>query len=270
MILLENKLSIGKVAKLKGVSIRSLRYYDKINILKPNHVDKFTNYRYYDPGQLLLVEIISFFRQSGATLQEIADACKGDDVIKIAEFATTQINNAEEKIKKLEDNIKIYKELCSRIYNDKVNAKNTEPYWKKIDKKTILSAVVPPGENKEWMINGFWNLYQKIRDYNLSTIYGTGYIIDFDVTNKKQPLNYKKIYVEASHSSDSAPIEMDSLPMGECLCVNYRLENKKEQVEKLRKAVLRMGTPPCLCLEVDTYTNFTTYDNTIEEMQVMF
>ena len=28
-------LSIGKVAKLKGVSVKSLRYYDEIGILKP-------------------------------------------------------------------------------------------------------------------------------------------------------------------------------------------------------------------------------------------
>ena len=40
-------MSIGKVSKLKNVSIKSLRYYDQIGILKPAFVNTETNYRYY-------------------------------------------------------------------------------------------------------------------------------------------------------------------------------------------------------------------------------
>ena len=37
-------MSIGKVAKLKNVSIKSLRYYDQIGILKPAFVNTETNW----------------------------------------------------------------------------------------------------------------------------------------------------------------------------------------------------------------------------------
>ena len=45
-------MSIGKVSKLKNVSIKSLRYYDQIGILKPAFVNTETNYRYYTEDQL--------------------------------------------------------------------------------------------------------------------------------------------------------------------------------------------------------------------------
>ena len=45
-------LSIGKVAKLKNVSIKSLRYYDEIGIFKPALTDHTTGYRYYKESQL--------------------------------------------------------------------------------------------------------------------------------------------------------------------------------------------------------------------------
>ena len=45
-------MSIGKVSKLKNVSIKSLRYYDQIGILKPAFVNAETNYRYYTKDQL--------------------------------------------------------------------------------------------------------------------------------------------------------------------------------------------------------------------------
>ena len=40
-------LSIGAVSKRKGVSIKSLRYYDRIGVLRPAYINKDTNYRYY-------------------------------------------------------------------------------------------------------------------------------------------------------------------------------------------------------------------------------
>ena len=49
-------MSIGKVSKLKNVSIKSLRYYDQIGILKPAFVNTETNYRYYTKDQLYLLD----------------------------------------------------------------------------------------------------------------------------------------------------------------------------------------------------------------------
>ena len=52
-------MSIGKVSKLKNVSIKSLRYYDQIGILKPAFVNTETNYRYYTNEQLYLLDAIT-------------------------------------------------------------------------------------------------------------------------------------------------------------------------------------------------------------------
>ena len=37
-------LSIGQVAQIKGVHVKSLRYYDKIGILKPAYTDPNTGF----------------------------------------------------------------------------------------------------------------------------------------------------------------------------------------------------------------------------------
>ncbi|MFQ7552375.1 MAG: MerR family DNA-binding transcriptional regulator [Blautia marasmi] len=41
-------LKIGDFSKLSRISIRMLRHYDEIGLLKPEKVDVFTGYRYYD------------------------------------------------------------------------------------------------------------------------------------------------------------------------------------------------------------------------------
>ena len=46
-------LKIGDFSRLSRVSVRMLRYYDEMNLIKPVRVDKFTGYRYYSEDQLL-------------------------------------------------------------------------------------------------------------------------------------------------------------------------------------------------------------------------
>lgn len=44
---MKNLFSIGEVSKKKGVIIKALRYYHKMGILIPRHIDNTTGYRYY-------------------------------------------------------------------------------------------------------------------------------------------------------------------------------------------------------------------------------
>lgn len=64
-------LSIGKVSKLKNVSIKSLRYYDRIGILKPAFVNEQTNYRYYTQEQLYLLDAITLCIKLGIPLKDL-------------------------------------------------------------------------------------------------------------------------------------------------------------------------------------------------------
>ena len=45
-------LKIGEFSKLSRVSVRMLRHYDEIGLLKPAETDRFTDYRYYREDQL--------------------------------------------------------------------------------------------------------------------------------------------------------------------------------------------------------------------------
>ena len=267
---MSRKLSIGTVAKMKGISIKTLRYYDEIGLLKPSHVDPFSGYRYYDSSQLLYIEFIILFRRSGASLEEIASACKDDNAMAIADFSDKQIEKARQKIAELEEGIHNYKELCSKIYNDEVHSRNQEVYWQRVKERTVLTREIPSKQFKEeWIYDAFWHLYQEIRNRNLATLYATGYIVELGNENEES-LTYKKIYVEAEEKENCQTVSLETLPKGEYLCVNYRIENKKAQMAKLHQAVREKGRTPRLCVELDTYTNVIRWDNPLQEMQVLF
>ena len=64
-------LRIGEFSKLSRVSIRMLRHYDDIGLLKPAEIDQFTGYRYYSPEQLPVIGRITALKDMGFSLADI-------------------------------------------------------------------------------------------------------------------------------------------------------------------------------------------------------
>lgn len=62
--------TVKQLATLAGVTERTLRYYDQIDLLKPAHYGD-NGYRYYDAESLLRLQQILFFRELGLRLKDI-------------------------------------------------------------------------------------------------------------------------------------------------------------------------------------------------------
>ena len=75
----KNLLTIGDISKKTGCSIKSLRYYDSIGLLKPIYVDPNTNYRYYNFEQTKIVEIIQLCIFLDIPLKDVKELTIKDD-----------------------------------------------------------------------------------------------------------------------------------------------------------------------------------------------
>ncbi len=65
-------LKIGEFSKLSRISVRMLRHYDEIGLLKPAQIDRFTDYRYYREDQLPTAGRIAALKEMGFSLADIA------------------------------------------------------------------------------------------------------------------------------------------------------------------------------------------------------
>lgn len=64
-------LSIKEMGQRRGISSKTLRYYDSIGIFKADYVDPDTGYRYYDPQQYEKLGTILELRSLNFSLNEI-------------------------------------------------------------------------------------------------------------------------------------------------------------------------------------------------------
>jgi DNA-binding transcriptional MerR regulator len=68
---MEGFLSIGRFARLTHLTIKALRLYDALGLLRPAVVDFATGYRYYHPDQMQVAERIRLLRGVEMPLAEI-------------------------------------------------------------------------------------------------------------------------------------------------------------------------------------------------------
>src|SRR5579859_3662844 len=66
-------LKIGDFSKLSQVTVKALRYYDDIGLLKPMFIEPSTGYRFYSVEQLPRLNRIMALKELGFSLTQIAD-----------------------------------------------------------------------------------------------------------------------------------------------------------------------------------------------------
>jgi DNA-binding transcriptional MerR regulator len=72
-------LSIGRFARLTGISIGALRHYDELDLLRPARVDPVTGYRSYTGDQVERARLIARLRDLELPLEEVRAVVEADD-----------------------------------------------------------------------------------------------------------------------------------------------------------------------------------------------
>lgn len=107
-------LRIGDFSQLGQVSVRTLRHYDDLNLLKPAWIDPFTDYRYYSIEQLARLNRILALKDLGFSLGQIkglldehvpVEQMRGMLLLKQAELAR-RMQEEQERLRRVEARLK--------------------------------------------------------------------------------------------------------------------------------------------------------------------
>jgi DNA-binding transcriptional MerR regulator/effector-binding domain-containing protein len=75
----ERMLSIGRFARLTGLTVKALRHYDELGVLRPARVDGWTGYRWYERSQVREAVAVRRLRALRVPLDEVATLIRSDD-----------------------------------------------------------------------------------------------------------------------------------------------------------------------------------------------
>jgi len=105
---------IGEFSRLARTTVKTLRYYDEVGLLKPGEVDNWSGYRYYTTNQLYPLQRIMALRQAGLSVEEIQRVLRGHNVSNILAMRRVELERdraeVEERLTRLTCMIRQMKE----------------------------------------------------------------------------------------------------------------------------------------------------------------
>ena len=155
--------TVKDVSEITGVSIRTLRYYDEIGLLKPTQLTE-AGYRLYDNKALEKLQEIMFFRELEIPLMDIKKIMDNPDYDK-EQVLLTQKSLLEQKRNRLNGIIELIKDIMKGVNTMSFGAFSKEEVQKMVDhtlecisKENLDEQIKKYGsmeKYREYLIDGF-------------------------------------------------------------------------------------------------------------------
>src|SRR5688572_22591926 len=138
-----SRYTVKQLARLSGVSVRTLHHYDEIGLLKPAFTGE-NRYRYYGREELLRLQDILFHRELGVPLKDIA---------RLLETERDRIEVLGEHRAALADRVKRSRQLLRTI--DRTIAELTGE--ETVKDKDLYQGFAPEkqAEYEDWLVDRF-------------------------------------------------------------------------------------------------------------------
>ncbi len=102
---MKNYFTISEFARLREIDINSLRYYEKLGILKPAYIDRETKYRYYSAEQLSILDVILLSINLGIPLKQLKNYIDENGNFQNKELVEEGKRLTEERIRELQNGL---------------------------------------------------------------------------------------------------------------------------------------------------------------------
>ncbi|MEG1285960.1 MAG: MerR family DNA-binding transcriptional regulator [Romboutsia sp.] len=263
---MKNLFSIGEVSKIKGITIKALRYYHKMGILIPKFIDQSTGYRYYSIEQFIYIDVIKGCRSLGTSIAELQDIFKECDTDKLLEFLQFKKQEAENNICEMKEVIKNIDILNDTVEYSKDILRTDDIEIKSFDERYIVVAPCKEsGSLKELLY--YSNLEKVIKEKKISVTMDSGIIYDIKLDRNLEPIyvfNGIKDYI-AVDRNDNIKI----LPKGRYLVLSYSKECEIERISKIFEYVKEHNLKIKSFIEFNLFNDFFNIDSYSCQIQIL-
>ncbi len=214
--------TIQEFANLRNINRNSLRYYERLGILIPEHTDPVSGYRYYSPRQLVKLDMILMCIDMGIPLKDFTKYVSPGGIINRRALM-------EDGKKMMEQKIRLDRSILVEIEHQLEHISMSESvgiregmYKRHIKERHALTM---PFEGKitdtALIENMFIKLFIKARETGSSPVLPSGIIIG----NERGDMGLIKIFVELA-SAPEDDTDVITIPGGEYMCLQQEFERR--------------------------------------------
>lgn len=172
---MEQYLTIGELSKLSGSSIRCLRYYDELGILKPAYINKQTGYRYYTMDQLTTLSLIRVCNELDIPLKQFQNYREEDGSFVLKRLVQTGETLAHKKLRQLRQ-LTEKLEALSDYLSDLQSSKAKEGIYDRTIKSRTFAVLPYQGDPCDgyMRMKALTDLYLQLKNNDIAVLYQQG------------------------------------------------------------------------------------------------
>lgn len=231
---LKEKLTIGEMAKLRGVTTEALRHYDRIDLFKPQFVDPHSGYRYYSIFQYEILGTIKELRQLRMTTDEIKEYLNERNFSKSLDSLK---NKHEELVSKLKELNELEESIREKIiYLEKAEKENDlqQIVFREMKSRELITLNEKINNNFE-LCYGVLNLENMLSEKTpILASNRLGIIIEKMNLKLERFEEPSTIFIVAKNKEDIPNTFQMSIPGGLFACIRYNGELLTSRSESLR------------------------------------
>lgn len=219
---MKNYFTISEFAKLRDININSLRYYEKLGLLKPAYIDESNGYRYYSAEQVSLLNKIILCIQLGIPLKEMVEFLDEDGNLESQKLLERGRLVAKERIQQMQNNLDYIEYSLKNIEENREYQKRGGVYEREFETRKVMITEVYTNidmlEPKK-IVSEVSKIYRYAQGKGMFPILPAGQILHVD-----ENANIKFCFFLEILNSGNEEEHIITLPAGKSQCIQVELE----------------------------------------------
>ncbi len=231
---MKNYFTISEFAKLRDININSLRYYEKLGLLKPAFIDENNGYRYYSSEQVSILNKIILCIQLGIPLKEMVKFLDAEGNLESQKLLEQGRIVAQKRIQEMQNNLDYIEYSLKNIEENKDYSANEGVYKRYFDERKIMITDfytdIDILEPKKFLAE-ISNIYKYAQKKGMFPILPAGQIMRIKEDGSMRFCFFLEIL-----NCDTEEAKVITIPAGEYSCTQVELEPTLDFMEVIKES----------------------------------
>lgn len=214
------RFSIGEMSKLHNISVQTLRYYDKIGLLKPSYINEKSRYRYYSAKHFVILDLIKQCKAMGLSLDEIKELIENytsfDSILNIISKQKEIIDTKIKELNTVKNNISFLEERIKNSLEEGID----DVFIKYNQERKFIRYNNTKRYTEEFEINLSEILVSMEQKYS-SSHKELAFAVSYEDIKKYDELIYNNMLISVGEGISNDDNNLITLPKGEYITLNF-------------------------------------------------
>ena len=258
----ENYYTIGEVSKIKGITIRALRFYDRIGLLKPSYIDPGSRYRYYHINQFVYLDIIKAARTMDISPNDLIPYFNEKNSKGLMDFLDRHNERILLKIDDLQKIAHGINEVKKTLHSAETAGRDNEAYIRHLPNRFAVTVPYDRRKSVEDIVLDYSELYLAVSRIGVIHTYQEGLLFSKNERDEFWP-TYLCCFITDEHDNNQHYV----VPEGNYICVCYTKEKAEQQQKRLWDYLQKNNLTPLDLVQVGLLTDLLAEETELIELQ---